>query len=69
MLGKNVLGRHIEYSPFEETDEATRREQVRLMEDIIGRLLREITDPARPFEPEGERRGLCPKCAYFTLCR
>jgi hypothetical protein len=69
MLGKNVLGRQIEYSPFEEGDEATRRDQVRLMEDVIGRLLEEITDPARPFEPEGERRGLCGECPYFTLCR
>jgi len=69
MLGKNVLGRHIEYSPYTEGDEAQRRDQIRLMEDIIGRLLREITDPAKPFEPAREEQGLCSRCPYFTLCR
>jgi ATP-dependent helicase/nuclease subunit B len=69
MLGKNILGRHIECSPYEETDEKKRLDQLRLMESIIGRLLEEIVDPARPFEPEGEGKGFCAECPYFTLCR
>jgi ATP-dependent helicase/nuclease subunit B len=69
MLGKSILGRHIECSPYEETDGQKRLDQVRLMESLIGRLLEEIVDPARPFEPEGEGKGFCSECPYFTLCR
>jgi len=69
MLGKNVLGRHIEISAFKKEDEAERREDCAKFERMTGLLLEEICDPGQSFEPLGHREGLCPECPYRTLCR
>ncbi|MBN2199352.1 MAG: PD-(D/E)XK nuclease family protein, partial [Candidatus Aminicenantes bacterium] len=69
MLGKNVLGRHIEVEAFNREDETVRREEAAKFERMTGLLLEEICDPRRTFEPLGHREDLCPECPYRTLCR
>ena len=39
-----------------------------LMQDLIGRLLDEIADPAIPFDPALQREGACGRCPYTVLC-
>jgi len=67
LLGKASLGPETEVSPFDEKDEVARREQVGLMERIIGALLNEITDPAKPFRPTSATDS-CVDCPYVYLC-
>jgi ATP-dependent helicase/nuclease subunit B len=67
LLGKASLGPEIEISPFDEKDDGTRREQVELMERIIGALLKEITDPAKPFRSTSATDS-CVDCPYVYLC-
>jgi len=68
MLGKSHLSPKIEYSPYDGEDEIARREQIGMMEHIIVGLIREIIDPARPFEPTSDPARFCPPCPYGTIC-
>jgi hypothetical protein len=38
------------------------------MEHIIVGLIREIIDPARPFEPTSDPTRFCPTCPYGYIC-
>jgi len=67
MLGKSHLSPEIEFSPYDK-DENVRAGQVQTMEKIISALVREIVDPARPFEPSNDRGRTCPSCPYGYLC-
>ena len=68
MLGKNRLGPTIEFSPFDEEDAEARAGQVRLMERLLGLVLKEIADPGIPFDPALARKGACEECPYTVLC-
>jgi hypothetical protein len=68
MLGKSHLSPKIEYSPYDAEDESARREQIGTMEHIIVGLIREIIDPARPFEPASDSARTCPACPYGYIC-
>ncbi len=68
MLGKSHLSPKIEYSPYDTEDVGARREQIGMMEHIIVGLIREIIDPARPFEPTGDAARTCPACPYGYIC-
>ncbi|MCX6561931.1 MAG: PD-(D/E)XK nuclease family protein [Candidatus Aminicenantes bacterium] len=50
--------------------ERTRLEASRasLTEHLIGRLLDEIVDPDRPFDPTLRRSDACERCPYAALC-
>ncbi len=67
LLGKNRLDSGIEFSPFDEENEEERREEFRAIEELIGRLLLEISDPAVPFRPAAEP-GACRICDFRPLC-
>lgn len=67
LLGKNRLDAGIEFSPFDEENEDARREQFRTIEELIGRLLLEISDPAVPFRPAADP-GVCRLCDFRPLC-
>ena len=69
MLGKNVLGPSIEFSPFDESDPEAHAEQIRTMEHVIGALVGEILDPERPFDPGAAPARDCRLCPYRDLCR
>jgi hypothetical protein len=68
MLGKSHLSPKIEYSPYDAEDVGARREQIGMMEHIIVGLIREIIDPARPFEPTSDPARFCPPCPYGYIC-
>jgi RecB family exonuclease len=51
-----------------EAREAERLRRVDLMEEIIGRLLAEIADPAVPFDPSGRRERACDFCSFRPIC-
>ena len=68
MLGKNRLGPKIEFSPFDEEDAEARAGQIRLMERLLGMVLKEIADPDAPFDPALARAGVCEDCPYTVLC-
>lgn len=68
MLGKSRLGPEIEFSPFDEEDPEVRGGQVRLMERLLGLVLKEIVDPGTPFDPALARKGACEDCPYTVLC-
>lgn len=68
MLGKNLLGPGIEFSPYNEEDPGIMKKQIAVMERIIGRLLIEITDPETPFDPALSREGACKECPYTVIC-
>ena len=68
MLGKSRLGPEIEFSPFDEEDPEVRGEQVRLMERLLGFVLKEIVDPGTPFDPALARKGACEDCPFTVLC-
>lgn len=42
--------------------------RIALTETLIGRLLDEITDPARPFDPALRRPDVCERCPYAVMC-
>ena len=42
--------------------------RVALMEEIIGRLLVEIADPAVPFDPARRREYACDYCSFRVIC-
>lgn len=69
ILGKNVLGPSIEFSPFDESDPDALSEQIGTMEHVISALVVEILDPALPFEPGGDGGRDCRLCPYQGLCR
>jgi hypothetical protein len=68
MLGKNRLGPPIEYFPYDEEDDDERARQITIMEDLIGRLLVEITDERVPFRPDLASDRACGWCPYTVLC-
>ena len=68
MLGKSHLSPKIEYSPYDADDINARREQIGMMEHIIVGLIKEIIDPARPFEPTSDSVRTCPACPYAYIC-
>lgn len=68
MLGKNRLGPQVEFSPYDEEDEKERARQIKAMEDLIGRLLLEVTDGRVPFDPDLASEQACGWCAYTALC-
>ena len=42
--------------------------RVALMEEIIGRLLVEVADPAVPFDPARRREQACDYCSFGVIC-
>ncbi len=42
--------------------------RIALTEALIGRLLAEIADPARPFDPALRRPEACERCPYAAMC-
>jgi hypothetical protein len=42
--------------------------RIALTEELIGRLLDEIVDPARPFDPALRRLESCERCPYAAMC-
>ena len=68
MLGKSHLSPKIEYSPYDAEDKNARREQIGMMEQIIVALIREIIDPAKPFQPSRDPSRTCAPCPYGYIC-
>jgi len=68
MLGRNALGPEIEFSPFDEENVDERRKQMELMKRVIGTLLNEIVDRAKPFGPSVDPAATCPDCPYAYMC-
>jgi ATP-dependent helicase/nuclease subunit B len=68
MLGRNALGPEIEFSPFNEDNSEVRKAQMGLMKRVIGTLLNEIVDQAKPFEPGSDPAATCPECPYAYMC-
>lgn len=68
MLGKNRLGSRIEFFPYDEENGEERAGQIKIMEDLIDRLLVEITDENEPFRPDLASERACGWCPYTVLC-
>jgi ATP-dependent helicase/nuclease subunit B len=65
-LGRNVLSKDIETEFADEP--ITRLEQFRLAEEVIFRLLEELVDLTKPFEPTADLQQHCPSCPFSTVC-
>jgi hypothetical protein len=68
MLGKNRLGSRIEFFPYDEEDGEARAGQIKIMENLIDRLLVEITDGNESFRPDLASERACGWCPYTSLC-
>jgi len=65
-LGRNVLSKDIETEFAEDPNE--RVEQFRLAEEVIFRLMEEITDSSTPFHPTPDLKLNCPACPFSVMC-
>jgi len=68
MLGRNVLDPKIEIPAYPGEDGPRQGELAAILENVIGRLLTEVVNPAVPFRPCDEPAKTCPRCLYTTLC-
>jgi len=66
LLGRMVINREMEVPVFLGAE--NQREEFERMETVIFSLLREIVDPATPFEPTRNRKEGCPGCDFKTIC-
>jgi ATP-dependent helicase/nuclease subunit B len=68
MLGKNRISPGIEHSPYHDDDPQTFRQELGVMETVIGTLLAEISEPGRKFEPCDDGSGTCAACPFSDIC-
>jgi CRISPR/Cas system-associated exonuclease Cas4 (RecB family) len=66
MLGKNLLAKEIESRLIKESDSPS--EKYAVLEELVSRLLAEITNGGKPFEPTKELEKNCPSCPYKQVC-
>ena len=65
-LGTNQIDETIEVELFGEGESPA--ENYRLVENVLFKLLDEITDPSQPFLPTDDPRDNCPTCAFKYMC-
>lgn len=66
LLGKARISKDIE-SPLFDT-QVNAHKMYHLLEDIIFKILDEITDPSIPFTPTQNKRTRCPSCDFHYMC-
>jgi hypothetical protein len=66
LLGKQDLDGKSLVLPIEEGPE--RGASIRIVDEILEKLVREIADPMQPFNPPDDLRNTCPRCPYRTIC-
>jgi ATP-dependent helicase/nuclease subunit B len=67
MLGMAKMNRDIELPLFHEEGGTSAADSV-VIEEILLRLLKEITDPAVPFHPTPDKKKNCPICDFTAIC-
>jgi CRISPR/Cas system-associated exonuclease Cas4 (RecB family) len=65
-LGKARISSDIEFPLFD--NQAHTENTYGLLQDIILRILDEITDPSIPFTPSRNKREVCPSCHFQYIC-
>ncbi|RPH38190.1 PD-(D/E)XK nuclease family protein, partial [bacterium] len=66
MLGKKTMDEDAECGLFDGGTASAA--SWAMIEQAIFEIVREINDPARPFEPAVDLKQTCPKCPYAGLC-
>jgi len=65
-IGTNHIDETIEVGLFKEGEK--RAENYALVEEVLFKLLDEITDPGQPFLPANDPKISCPNCEFKSLC-
>ncbi len=63
LLGRAKVDGKIEYNIFKEIER-----EFPMIEEVIQKILQEITDPSEAFHPTQELRQNCPTCVYKEIC-
>jgi ATP-dependent helicase/nuclease subunit B len=66
LLGKSRVDTNIEVRLYD--GDETKQEKYALLEQVIFRLLEEITDGSTPFTRSEDLKANCPTCAFRTIC-
>ncbi len=66
MLGKKTMDADVECGLFD--GGTTAASPWAMVEQTIFEIVRQINDPARPFEPPEDLRQTCPSCVFAGLC-
>jgi ATP-dependent helicase/nuclease subunit B len=67
MLGMTKMNRDIELPLFKE-EWGTAETESAVIDEILFRLLKEITDPAVPFHPTPDKKKNCSICDFTAIC-